>query len=241
MVSVDLLKKLDIEEGESFAYFDQFAALMETPLEIDDTSFAELILMADRESLPEMVRSFFEDIIKGVPDDNMELYSLLESRRDALEALSLRMEGRDAILFSNELYSFREWFQEPESVLCTPEGPGGYPLRVSPCEALMLYREESFSGIKYDYDYSGAELLEMDDHILSRIEEWSEETASGYWLDEELEYLPDELPSDFDLSGYIPGETDLSELTGRLDPYRDGLIDRDNPVIDDLEEYLRKH
>ena len=37
---------------------------------------------------------------------------------------------------------------------------------------------------------------------LSMIEEWSENTASGYWMDEELEYLPDELPADFDLSAY---------------------------------------
>ena len=105
----------------------------------------------------------------------------------------------------------------------------------------MLYREESFSGTKYNYDFSGAELQEIDDHALSMIEEWSENTASGYWMDEELEYLPDELPADFDLSGYIPGETDLSELTGRFDPYRDGLIDRENPVIDDLESILGKH
>ena len=43
------------------------------------------------------------------------------------------------------------------------------------------------------------------------------------------------LPADFDPSSYIPGETDLSELTGRLDPYRDGLIDRNNPVIDGID------
>lgn len=240
MVSEELLRELDIEEGESFAYFEQFAALMETQMEIDDITFAELLLMADREALTEMVSSFFDDIIKGVPDDNMELYRSLESRRDILETLSQRMEGRDAMFFANELYNFREWFLAPETVLCSPEEPGGRFQRMSPCEAMMLYREEPFSGVKYDYDFSGAELREIDEHALAMIDEWNNEPSSGYWREEELEYLPDELPADFDLSDYVPGETDLSELTGRLDPYRDGLIDRDYPVIDDLEEYLGK-
>ena len=150
MVSEELLKELDIEEGESFAYFEQFAALMETSAEIDDTTFAELIRMADPGALTEMVSSFFEDIIRGVPDDNMELYRSLESRREVLETLSRHVEGREAMFFANELYSFREWFVEPGTVLCTPEEPGGRLQRLSPCEAMMLYREEPFSGVKYD-------------------------------------------------------------------------------------------
>ena len=239
MISEELLRELDIEEGEPFAYFEQFASIMETPLEIDDTTFTELLMMADREALTDMVSSFFEDIIKGVPDDNMELYRSLESRRTVLEALSRRLDGRDARFFADELYSFREWFLAPETVLCTPEEAGGQLRSLSPCEAMILYREEPFSGIKYDYDFSGAELQDIDEHALSLIEEWSGEASSGYWMDDELEYLPDELPADFDLSDYVPGETDLSELTGRIDPYRDGLIDRDHPVIFDLEEYMK--
>ena len=59
--------------------------------------------------------------------------------------------------------------------------------------------------------------------------------AGDDWDDRGLDELPEELPADFDPSSYIPGETDLSELIGRLDPYRDGFIDRDNPVIDGID------
>ena len=54
----------------------------------------------------------------------------------------------------------------------------------------------------------------------------------GYDYDEDgLDELPDELPEDFDIENYVPGETDLSDYKS-FDPYRDGFIDRENPVID---------
>lgn len=232
MISEELLTELDIEEG-SFAFFEQFAALMETSADLDYDTFAELIVMADPEAFPNMISSFFEDIIRGVPDDNTSLYSTLESRRTVLETLAGNISERSIGVLIEELFSFREWFMEPESVICTPENADGFYQRVSPCQAMMLYREEKLSGPKYDYDFSEAFLEEIDEYALSFMED-----QDGYSLltnygdeDEEDEYLPDELPADFDISSYVPGETDLSEWTS-LDPYRDGLIDRNNPVID---------
>lgn len=234
MVSEEILKELDIEEGERFCYFEQFAALMETPLEFGFETFAELMAMADQGALGEMVYSFFEDIMHGVPDDNTTLYSALEIRRSVLEALAQNMEGRNAGILTDELYTFREWFLDPETVLCTPEGPGGRILRLSPCEAMILYREEKLSGAKYDYDFSNAVLPEISEYVLSLAEEAENTYGGGSWEDD-VESLPDELPPDFDIDSYIPGETDLSGLTGGFDPYRDGFIDRFNPVIDGMD------
>ena len=237
MIPQDILRELEIDDAESFRYFEQFAALMETSVEVDYDTFAEVLRMADPEALTEMVRSFFEDIIRGVPDDNMALYSALEARREVLETLSRHMEDRGAGFFIDELYNFREWFREPETVLCVPEDRRGSRQRLSPCEAMMLYREEKLSGVGYQYDFSEAVLGEIDEYVLSMLEELGEfpAEAGDDWDDRGLDELPEELPADFDPSSYIPGETDLSELTGRLDPYRDGLIDRNNPVIDGID------
>ena len=234
MISEELLKELDLEDGEEMAYFDQFAALMETSMDIGYDTFAEVMMLADREAMPEMISSFFEDIIRGVPDDNMALYSSLESRRDVLESLSAHMAGRGRGFLTDELYNFREWFRDPESVLCTPETPG-IVRRLSPCEALMLFREEKLAGTKYDYDYSGAVLPEIDEYVFSVLEELEDEYPDRFRDEDGLEELPDELPADFDPTSYIPGETDWSDLTGGFDPYRDGFIDRENPVIDSFD------
>ncbi len=240
MISEHILKELDIEDGESFVYFEQFSALMESAEEIDYDTFAELIQMAEPEDLTEMISSFFEDIIRGVPDDNTILYSALEARRTLFEALSKHAGDRGAGLFADELYSFREWFLEEETVLCIPEDGNGRRQSLSPCQALMLYREEKLSGIRYEYDYSQAPLREIDQYTLALLAEMEADDLQEFlYGDDDLDYLPDELPADFDFSDYIPGQTDLSDYISDLDPYRYGLIDRDNPVIDgeDYEQY----
>ncbi|MDD7409098.1 MAG: hypothetical protein SOV71_08050 [Anaerovoracaceae bacterium] len=229
----DILTELDIEDAEDFRYFEQFAALMETPLDIDYDTFAELMTMPDKEALTDMVSSFFEDVVKGIPDDNTALYRSVETYKDVLTTLSEHIDDRGPGFFTDEMFSFREWFLEPESVICTPEDGESGVKRVSPCEAFILYREEKLSGTKYDYDFSEAMPEEPDDYTLSMVEEYRDDYREyGYDYDEDgLDELPDELPEDFDVANYVPGETDLSEYKS-FDPYRDGFIDRDDPVID---------
>ena len=233
MVSEDLLKELDIESADDFHYFEQFAALMETPEEIDYDTFAELILMPGPDSLTEMVNSFFEDLIKGVPDDNTALYSAIQTYKDVLSTLAENMGEISVGYFTDEMFRFREWFREPGIVVCTPEDGESGVKRVSPCEAFMLYREEKLSGTKYDYDFSEAMPEQPDEYTMSIVDEYRDDYRDyDYDYDEDgLDELPDELPEDFDIEHYVPGETDLSEYES-FDPYKDGFIDRDNPVID---------
>ena len=240
MISQHILKELDIEEGEGIVYFEQFAALMEGVGNIDYDIFAELILTSDPEALAEVIDYFFEDVTRGVPDNDLDMYSALEARRTLFRTLAGHLGGRGAGFLTDELYTFREWFLEDGTVLCTQEDGTGSSQWLSPCQALMLYREEKLSGTKFDYDFSQAPLSEIDQYMLSLLEELeNEEPQSSFSWDDDLDYLPDELPEDFDPSAYIPGETDLSEYMSDFDPYTDGFIDRDNPVIDgiDYEQY----
>ena len=84
MTLEEIMKILDIESGEDFLYFDQFAALMETETEIDYDTFVELLMMPEAEALSEMIGSFFEDMIKGIPDDDTDLYSAVQTQKDAI-------------------------------------------------------------------------------------------------------------------------------------------------------------
>ncbi len=241
MISQHILEELDIEDGEGLVYFEQFAALMEGSGDVDYDTFAELILTSDPGALAEVIDFFFEDITRGVPDNDLDLFSSLEARRALFRTLAGHLEGRGAGFLTDELYTFREWFLEEETVLCTPEDGKSPRQWLSPCQALMLYREEKLSGTKYDYDFTQAPLREIDHYMLSLLEELEgeEPQRSSYWDDDDLDYLPDELPEDFDPSSYIPGETDLSQYMSDFDPYTDGFIDRDHPVIDgiDYEQY----
>ncbi len=248
MLLKDAMAELDIESAGDFIYFEQFAALMENELDMDFDIFSELLLMPDSEALSEMTASFFEDLIKGVPDDDMELYAALQTIKDTLLSLAGHPHPRSRAFFTDELFRLKTWYLTPELVACTAESSGVRELR-TPCSALMLFREEKLSGEKYDYDFSSGMPPAPDEYTLNILNEFSEdpvlygESADGH--DVRCDY--DGMRDDYNCDDH--GEyTDIPDVCGSgpddsepssIDPYRDGFIDRHNPVIDgeSYEEY----
>lgn len=243
MLLEDLMKELDIESADDFKYFEQFSAIMEGGLpELDYDDFAELMLLPDAAALSEMTSSFFEDLIKGVPDDNTELYAVLQTIKETLVSLAENTGRRGRGFYADELFRFRAWLLAPDAVACAPEA-GGAAAMLPPLEALMLFREEKLSGARYSYDFSGCMPHEPDEYILNAMTEAAEDAyayggADGwvheYMTDEdeggEDDELPLELPADWDPDSWDPD--DPLGLRGPIDPYTDGFVDRYHPVID---------
>jgi hypothetical protein len=230
MILENLMQEIDVESAEDFKYFEQFSTLMETDfdeLEYDD--FAELMLMPDGEALSEMTSSFFEDLVKGVPDDNTDLYSILQTIKDTLVTLAEHTHHRGRGFYADELFRFREWLLKPETVVCTPETDGTV-LYLTPLEALMLFREEKLSGARYNYDFSGCMPSGPDEYTLNAMNEAESDSYVYDENDEQDDELPIELPSDWDPSSWDPD--DPMNMRGPIDPYTDGFVDRYNPVID---------
>lgn len=232
----DILTECDIESAESFKYFEQFAALMEYPEKIDYDDFIEIFMMPEREDLQSMTESFFEDLIKGIPDDDLELYSAIQSFKDTLTVLAEMDHERSFGFYADILYSFRCWLHEEDAVNVRPESDGGRGENVTPLEALMLYREEKLSGTKYEYDFSNS-LPEIDETMLEATDDLKHEsgyTDSGRYPDYEYE---DDFNNIDDVLRELPDEYDPetfdSEAYERrpIDPYTEGFVDRDNPVI----------
>lgn len=274
MILQNVMKELDIESEEDFRYFEQFSALMENHVDVDFDIFSELILIPDSETLTEMTFSFFEDLIQGVPDDNTELYAAIQTNKEILLSLAAHSHARSRAFFADELFRFRSWYTGPKLIKCTAETDGKQEFH-TPCDALMLFREEKLSGKKYNYDFSFGMPPAPDEYTLNILDEFSED-PDLYYSDDAYDYsdngfdsessafngisgkrvqrgrysaadydgyndfddLPDELDHDFDPSSYDPENTDL---LSSIDPYRDGFVDRYNPVIDgeNYEEYER--
>ena len=228
----DILYELDIQSEEDFKYFEQFAALMEDSIEMDYDTFAEIMMIPGSEELTDMTSSFFEDLIRGIPDDNTDLYSVIQSFKDVLLNLAEHTSGRGRGFYADELYRLREWYQTPDLIQCTPEG-GGATQTMSPCEAMMLFREEKLSGQKYLYDFSAGMPEEPDPYLHDVMSELSEDDYTDNYDDsvdtDEMDQLPIELPRDFDPETYDP---DNPEYFSDIDPYQDGFVDRYNPVIE---------
>ena len=234
----DLMKEFDIESENDFIYFEQFSAIMESELEIDYDVFLELIMIPEREDLAVMTESFFEDLIKGVPDNDIELYSQIQGCKDVLTELAGLEHGRSMGFFAHELFRFKEWFTGSRTVKCSPEN-GGESLLLTPCDAMMLYREEKLSGNKYYYDFSDDSYTGPDSYTLEILSEINYESHSSdnFSLDtdgddyQDIETLLRELPEEYDPDSY-----DSEDYLERpIDPYLEGFVDRDNPVIDNLD------
>lgn len=223
MIYQELLDELDILSEEDFRYPEQFIAMMETDLEVDFDIFSELVSMVSPEHLSGMINAYYEDLIRGIPDDNTDLYGSIQTFRDAVVSLAGQTESPRIGFLSDELYRFREWYNLPESVVCIPEN-GGRSLLLSPFEAFMLYREEKLSGDKYQYDFNRHMPPAPDEYIFDFLGESEYREDDG-----EFDEYPGELPPDFDPTDYDP---DDPLPFGTIDPFRDGFIDRENPVIE---------
>ena len=231
MIYQELLEEFDILSEDDFRFPEQFIAVMETDQPLDYDTFAELLAMASAEHLSGMVDAFYEDLIRGIPDDNTELYGSVQTFRDAMVSLSGSGSRRGIGFLTDELFNFREWYTTPGAIICIPEG-GGEHLRVSPLEALMLYREEKLSGEKYNYDFNSHMPPDPDEYIYDLLYELEGEMDRSPRDMEEDDDYPDELPPDFDPTDYDP---DDPVPFGTIDPYRDGFIDRYDPVVEGLD------
>ena len=147
--------------------------------------------------------------------NDTQLYAVLQSVKDALTSLAGLGRGRNFGFLSDELYHFRQWYLTPEATVCQPED-GGPEKRVSPCEALMLFREEKLSGKKYYYDFSGAMPEEPDEYVLDLIAEMSGQYEGDTDDPNELDMLPDEYDPAFSGAGVDPVPTPPSILTATV-------------------------
>ncbi|MDR3363801.1 MAG: hypothetical protein LBS91_02445 [Clostridiales Family XIII bacterium] len=162
----ELLALLDIDAPSDLVYFEQFADLMEQPRDIPPEALAKLIEGMEADVLSELTESYFEDILKFVPDDESELYTLLSNISTTLSALAQSAEDDAAQTYAEELFKFRAWYLIDSRVICT-ENSDGTEKEIPLMEALTNYRLQNFTHEDYSYDFSDARDYPLEEYIVS--------------------------------------------------------------------------
>ena len=188
----ELFEIVDIESAEDFKYFDNFAALMESddyiPAEVMNELFAEV----DTDVLSELTDNYFEDIMEGVPEEEAELFTLLDNIKRVLKGYAENTDDeRSIVLFTDEVSRFRNWYNFDTDVECQSRKDGStrtVPVR----EALVLYRIEKLRADEYMYDFSECLDYPLDEYVVSFTSDADGDT--GYEPGNEEEEL---LNSDF--------------------------------------------
>lgn len=166
-----LFELLDIESGEDFEYFENFADLVENSQDIDGNLMLQLLEEIDLTVLSELCENYFDEILDNVPDDQTEVYILLTNIKNALMGMAGAIpenEDDDNLMarLADELSNFKLWYCEESKVQCKHEKTSDIttiPVR----DALVLYKLEKLGGETYFYDFSEALDYELDEYVMS--------------------------------------------------------------------------
>ena len=188
----ELFEIVDIESAEDFKYFDNFAALMESDEYIPGEVMYELFAEVDIDVLSELTDNYFEDIMEGVPEEEAELFTLLDNIKRVLKGYAENTDDeRSIVLFTDEVSRFRNWYNFDTDVECQSSRDGS--IRTVPVrEALVLYRIEKLRADEYMYDFSQCLDYPIDEYVVSFTSDAEGDT--GYEPGNEEEEL---LNSDF--------------------------------------------
>lgn len=182
----ELLELLEIDSPEEFAYFEHIAALVEYDDEIPYDLFYRILADVESDTLIDMTDNYFEDILQGMPDDAIEIYTLLSTIRQALVGLARNSSNREErIAFSEELFKFRNWYIF-DSIVHIKRLSDNSMRDITVSEALSLARLEKLNEEQYRYDFSDCLDYEIDEYSISIDAELDEQYEEIIEEDEDL-------------------------------------------------------
>lgn len=162
----ELLELLEIDSPDEFNDFEHFTELIEINEEIPYKMFFNVLVGVEPDLLADLTDNFFEDILKGVPDEEIEIYTLLSSIRQELIGLAkLSTNKEEKAVYIDELFRFKSWYLFDSIVYCTRISDNvkkELPIN----EALTLNRLEAFGEEKYRYDFSPSMDYEIDEYSI---------------------------------------------------------------------------
>ncbi|MBR0600133.1 hypothetical protein [Sinanaerobacter chloroacetimidivorans] len=162
----ELLELLEIENLDEFGYFEHFAALVECDEEISYEMFYKVLSDVDTETLLDLTDNYFEDILQGMPDDGVEIYTLFSTIKQALMGhLKASSSREDRVLYVDELFKFRTWYIFDSVVTCK-RLKDDVKKEVTLSEALSLYRSEKLNEDQYSYDFSECLDYDLDEYTI---------------------------------------------------------------------------
>ena len=152
MDKTGLYKLLDIDTIDEFKYYENLAALLEEDDYIEENLIRDLIREVDKEVLAENMDSFYEQFLNNLPDNETEMYLVVDSIGRAMTGLiSSDMTDDDVTALAEEISRFRKWYIHDLNVYDKTTG-GELSVR----DARYNILAAGFIGSKTDYDFRQA-------------------------------------------------------------------------------------
>jgi len=182
----ELLDLLEIESSDEFGYFEHFSALIECDEDIPYELFYKILADVESETLIDLTDNYFEDILQGMPDDSIDIYTLLDTIKQALLGLARNSSSREErVAYVDELFKFRNWYIFESAVHCR-RLRDNMKKDVTISEALSMCRLEKLNEDQYQYDFSDCLDYEIDEYSISIDAELDEDYDDIIEEDEDI-------------------------------------------------------
>ncbi|WP_027399963.1 hypothetical protein [Anaerovorax odorimutans] len=202
----ELLDFLEIESPTEFSFFEHFSDLIECDKIISYDAFYTALSEVDANVLVNITDNYFEDIQSGIPDDSLDLFTLLDTIKQALIGLAQNTDDSESrVLYVDELFKFRNWYIFDGIAHCH-KLDNNEIMEITVSQALTLSRIEKLSKEEHSFDFSDCLNYDLDEYALSFI-------ASS---DDNLK----------------DSEEESDDYNEKRNLYEEVLIDIDNPAID---------
>lgn len=154
----DLYQLLEIEEPQDFEYYENVETLLEGDEYIEQSLIHDLLSEIDMNIFGELTDSYFAELIRKLPEEEMEFYlTLLNIRRKFSGIINTHMTDADFSELANEIVKFKKWFTQDSTVVdCNTSE------KICPRDAIYNFYASKFGGKKCDYEFLEACTYDID-------------------------------------------------------------------------------
>lgn len=118
----ELYSLIDIETPSDFKYYENLELLLENDKKIDSYLLEELFYSLDWEQLIDLFQSYFNEIIRILPDNEDDLYIKFDViKRKFLGILEREKDRENVKILVSEIESFKKWFIKDRLVKCNDD------------------------------------------------------------------------------------------------------------------------
>lgn len=142
-------------------YFEDLAELIESEDEIEYGDFYEALSDTLPEDMGEILENYMEEILNSLPDEEQELYMLLENIKTGMLFLCENLEDDSTrSQLAEELNRFKTWYTS--DLNSNLDGK-----TTTLIDAIATIRGNKITGEKSEYDFAGALDYELKDFNFS--------------------------------------------------------------------------
>jgi hypothetical protein len=201
----EVLELLEINSPDEFEYFEHIAELLECPEDISYEIFHAILKEVEVEILEDLLDSYFEDVLKGIPDDATDFFTLMSTIQQHLLSLVSEADDQDQKRqFIDELYRFRTWFTFDSIVICKNK-TDGLTINATALEAITLHRLEKLGEQAYEYDFSESIDYPLEELSIKfsyavekdEIDEDEDDDLAGKLIDKDFPVIDGEFSDDY--------------------------------------------